>query len=361
MYGPYEANPAIANRLHAARRAAGFKSARAAALAHGWAEATYRAHETATGFIGDEMLRAYATAFNVDPEWLARDVGNGVQVDPVREARFRARIQNEGDAAGKAAKEAGKRLRLARRMAGYGSVAAAAEALDLNRSTLSAHEVGQNQIAPDVARLYAAGFACSADWLLTGQRPSGLPAAAEADLDGLLALHDLRESRMKETFAALRQGSEVPPPSKPAPYPRPRGSKREPQQDTVPEVTAIELYRSTRAKGAPYIGSNRQYAFPPHFLDEIMNCSAETAVILAIGPDPNGRSARILIDRNFGVPNAADSYAVVREDGLVDIVPGSAINERNLRWRKHSVIVGKVCSVFERYGPDMLATRRRDD
>lgn len=359
MHGPYEANPEIANRLHAARRAAGFKSARAAALAHGWAEATYRAHETATGYIGKDMLRAYATAFMVDPAWLERDSGEGPPVDPVRQARFRARIDNEGDTAEQAAKKAGRRLRLARRMAGYGSVAEAAAALELNRSTLSAHEVGQNQIAPDVARLYAAGFACSADWLLTGQRPSGLPPAAEADLDGLLSLHDLREARVRETFAKLRQGSEIPPPAKSAPYPRPRGSKSDPPLVMVPEVAAIELYRSTKANKAPHVGSIRQYAFPPDFLNEILNCSAETAVILPIGPE-DGPGARILIDRSFGAPNTTDDYAVVWDDGLVRIVAGADVNAAVSGSGRHPVVVGKVCSVIERWGPDMLAARRRD-
>jgi hypothetical protein len=93
-------------------------------------------------------------------------IGEGSAVDPVRAARFRARIANEGDTAAKSAKDAGKRLRLARRMAGYGSVAAAAETLKLNRSTLSAHEVGQNTMSAQVGRLYAAAFNCSAEWLM---------------------------------------------------------------------------------------------------------------------------------------------------------------------------------------------------
>ncbi len=357
MFGPYEADPAKANRLHAARVAAGFKSGRAAALAHGWHEATLRAHETATGFITDEMVKVYAAAFNVDPEWLGHDNGVGPPVDPVREARFRARIENEGDTVKKAAMAAGKRLRLARRVAGYGSVRAAAEALDLSRSTLNAHEVGQNSISPDVARLYAVAFHCSADWLTNGTRPSGLPVAAEADLDALLDLHDRRETAVRDAFAKFRAGPSEPPPlAKMKGYPRPRNPTSAPSQDAVPEVAAIELYRATKAGKHPRTGSGRIFSFPAGYLSEEMNCGAATAVIVATGLDRSGRSARILIDRAFNAPNEADSYAVVREDGLVDIVAGEAAKERTQDKHRNWLIVGKVCAVLERFDPKDLSS-----
>jgi hypothetical protein len=360
MFGPYEDNPEKANRLHAARVAAGFKSGRAAALAHGWNEATLRAHETATGFIDGAMIKVYAAAFKVDPQWLERGTGEGPPVDPVRQARFRARIENDGDKARKAAKEAGKRLRLARRVAGYGSVFAAAEALHLNRSTLNAHEVGQNSISPEVARLYAVAFHCSTDWLTNGTRPSGLPVAAEADLDALLDLHDRRESAVRDAFAKFRAGPPEPPPmAKLEGYPRPRSSTSAPSQDSVPEVAAIELYRAAKAGKDPRTGSGRIFSFPAGYLSEEMNCGAETAVIVATGPDRSGRSARILIDRAFNTANEADSYAVVRADGLVDIVTSEAAKEPIPGWHVHWLIVGKVCAVLERYVPKNLPSDSR--
>jgi hypothetical protein len=362
MFGPYEDDPEKANRLHAARVAAGFKSGRAAALAHGWNQATLRAHETATGFIDRAMIKVYAAAFKVDPQWLERGTGEGPPVDPVRQARFRARIENDGDKARKAAKEAGKRLRLARRVAGYGSVFAAAEVLDFNRSTLNAHELGQNSISPEVARLYAAAFHCSADWLTNGTRPSGLPAAAEADLDALLDLHGRRESAVRDTFAKFRSGPPVPPPMvKLEGYPRPRSSTPAPSQVSVPEVAAIELYRATKAGKDPRSGSGRIFSFPDYYLSEDMNCGAETAVIVATGPDRSGRSARILIDRAFTTPNGSDHYAVVMEDGAVDIiVSNEAVDEGPTLGRRNRVIVGKVCAVFQRYAPATEKPGRRD-
>lgn len=50
-------------RLERARIAAGFRSARAAALRHRWSESTYRAHEGGTRTIGPDDAGKYARAF----------------------------------------------------------------------------------------------------------------------------------------------------------------------------------------------------------------------------------------------------------------------------------------------------------
>lgn len=50
-------------RLRAARIAAGYRSSRSAALDHGWAESTYRAHETGNRPIGDDDAERYTKAF----------------------------------------------------------------------------------------------------------------------------------------------------------------------------------------------------------------------------------------------------------------------------------------------------------
>lgn len=50
-------------RLAAARLAAGFRSARGAAIEHGWPESTYRAHETGGRTIGQDDAERYAKAF----------------------------------------------------------------------------------------------------------------------------------------------------------------------------------------------------------------------------------------------------------------------------------------------------------
>jgi hypothetical protein len=60
MKEPYKGETARANRLHAARKAAGFKSVRAAAIKFGWQEAAFRSHETATRHFDDATARMYA-------------------------------------------------------------------------------------------------------------------------------------------------------------------------------------------------------------------------------------------------------------------------------------------------------------
>lgn len=52
-------------RLKAARRKCRYKSAREAALANGWAESTYRAHEGGTRTIGQDDAERYAKRFGV--------------------------------------------------------------------------------------------------------------------------------------------------------------------------------------------------------------------------------------------------------------------------------------------------------
>ncbi|WP_354115537.1 hypothetical protein [Bradyrhizobium sp. LA7.1] len=346
MFGPYAADPRKANRLHAARRAAGFKSAKAATLAHGWSEATYRAHETATGYIDRSWEQVYATAFRVNLEWLRAGQGEGPPVDPVREARFRARVVSEGGQAKKAAHEAGQRLRLARRVAGFYSVAAAAEALKLKRSTLSAHEVGQNVISTDAARLYGAAFGCSADWLLTGKRPSGLPAPAEARLDALLSLHSHLERSVKEVFLELRQEFRETPLDEPLPYPRTR-SKREALLETIPEMSPVELFKA-KAKGrAPRGLPGREFGFPPGFLGESLGCAAASAAMVTTPPDSHGRGARILIDRS-AAQNAVDHFLLVRADGRTMVVRGNDARIPKPQERSQWVLVGRVCTVIER-------------
>jgi phage repressor protein C with HTH and peptisase S24 domain len=59
-----------ARRLTEAREKAGFRSARAAALAHNWKESSYKAHERGTRPISLENALKYAAAFDADPKWI---------------------------------------------------------------------------------------------------------------------------------------------------------------------------------------------------------------------------------------------------------------------------------------------------
>jgi len=66
----------INNRIKKAREAAGFKSARSAALRFNWNPSTYASHENGqTPNVKEPDLRAYATAFRTSVAWLMSGEG----------------------------------------------------------------------------------------------------------------------------------------------------------------------------------------------------------------------------------------------------------------------------------------------
>jgi hypothetical protein len=78
MKEPYSGDTERANRLYAARKAAGFKSNREAAMRFGWPPATYRARETANLYLDEATSNLYAKAFDVPSEWLIFGTGPGL-------------------------------------------------------------------------------------------------------------------------------------------------------------------------------------------------------------------------------------------------------------------------------------------
>src|SRR5271154_1300047 len=101
--------------------------------------------------------------------------------------QFRNRIDRKADwAKNDPAASSCRRLRLARRLAGFGSTTAAAKATGLMRTTLSAHETGQNLVSDKMARLYGEAFGVSAQWLTTGRLPSGYAPGIERQLASII-------------------------------------------------------------------------------------------------------------------------------------------------------------------------------
>ncbi|WP_331326497.1 LexA family transcriptional regulator [Methylobacterium fujisawaense] len=68
-------------RLRQARKAAGFSSARSAALRFKWGESTYGAHENGQNDFDEEKAKIYGQAFKVRPAWLLFGEG-GTEPDP---------------------------------------------------------------------------------------------------------------------------------------------------------------------------------------------------------------------------------------------------------------------------------------
>ncbi|MGO4171592.1 XRE family transcriptional regulator [Bosea sp. TAF32] len=73
----------MGSRLRKARERAGFKSARSAAIRHGWTVSTYNAHENGQNDFDPEAATIYGKAFGVSPGWLL--TGQGLTPQPLPE------------------------------------------------------------------------------------------------------------------------------------------------------------------------------------------------------------------------------------------------------------------------------------
>ena len=69
-------NLTLPQRLRAARRSAGYKSAKAFITAHGIPGSTYSQHETGARNIDANTLKEYAKLFDVNYKWLAGGEGS---------------------------------------------------------------------------------------------------------------------------------------------------------------------------------------------------------------------------------------------------------------------------------------------
>jgi phage repressor protein C with HTH and peptisase S24 domain len=70
-------------RLRAARERAGFKSARAAAIRHGWNPSTYSSHENGQTTVPVKAAETYAKAFKVSHGWILTGENVGLGESPV--------------------------------------------------------------------------------------------------------------------------------------------------------------------------------------------------------------------------------------------------------------------------------------
>lgn len=73
----HELDQQIGKRLQQARKAAGFRSARAFARHHNIAESTYSQHETGKRSLSPRMVLHYCDCFKINPGWLVSGQGSG--------------------------------------------------------------------------------------------------------------------------------------------------------------------------------------------------------------------------------------------------------------------------------------------
>lgn len=348
MREAYAARPDVAHRLQAARKAAGFASARKAALTFGWSLPTYRAHEAASRQLGKAAAGEYAKAFGVTRAWLLDNKGSGKEpeIDAEREKRFADRETKVQAAAKDDPKEqAGRRLRLARRLAGYRSVAGGAAAVGVPRTTLSGHESAENRISADAGRIYAGAFGVHPEWLLSGALPSGLGTRIEHMLSDLLTLHDEREAKAAVQLAGLR---ETPPPSptrtrKKKPLSR-AAAGRKPVQDTIPEITAKDLRAALEEDSLSDARAEQLWSFPRRYLDEVADCSPRCAIVVA-SPRPAGaadRGERLILDTAAARVFPGASFVAIHPDGTATVLES---RERTVAPTvpQGALVAGRIC------------------
>lgn len=211
-----------ADRLTKARLAAGFRSGKAAAEAHGWPIGTYTSDEGGRRDMTPERANRYAEAFSVPVAWLLGQepkVGNPEHVDRAQtldrltEAEV-PRVFRTPEISVMASRGAGSRLARARADGGFASVRAAARHLGLPASTCHGHENGRNNISERVARMYGLAYGADIAWLMTGVppagtggdwRPTGLAKGDPAEIAGLVA-----ELRLSSTTAFPSTVPELP-------------------------------------------------------------------------------------------------------------------------------------------------------
>jgi len=162
--------------LQALRIAAGFRSAAAAAARYKWSASRYVSHESGARPILADDAKRYAAAYGVkekqilspDPDWL-RDLQerNGSEL-------YRSKKGRAG------------RLFCARILAGYASYAEVARKWDIKPSTYLKHEQGENALGDHFIELYGLIFGVRAEWLRSGELPSGMGSEIDRDMAAVL-------------------------------------------------------------------------------------------------------------------------------------------------------------------------------
>jgi hypothetical protein len=311
----------------AARKTAGFATAVDAAQRFGWSVARFRSHEGASRSITDSARREYAQSFAVSEAWLRGETARPfppfrdkqIEVDPVRVEELELRLETQRRPAYVTESDRGRRLRLARRLAGFRSAAGGGAAAGVHRSTINAHERAIDGFDTVSARKYAAAFGCEPEWLLEGSLPSGYPPEIESKLERYLLDHELEE---KEALAKLPVYIPPPPTGGAAPSSRLRANQVSAGEE-MPEYEVLGLARlvtavSPMARPISLPG----WSMPKAFLEGILRADSKSCVMVAVpkrtwtGGFPSAPGDRLIVDTSV-VEVFSAIYAVVSEDELM--------------------------------------------
>jgi hypothetical protein len=279
-------------------------------------------HEGATRAIAEDVARRYAEAYRVSFEWLWEGRGEGPAPDPARVEKFEVGAKHaERRRFADPLEVAFIRLRLARRLAGFRSVTDAARRLDLARSTVAAHESGQNRLSRAAADYYAGAYGVHATWLRSGIRPSGYPRGIEARLEELMSLYDESERVALKALPALPERF-VPSTFLPARPPQAKsGVAAPPLGDTLPEIATRDLIEalSEGRIDLTSVPAKKKWWFPEGFLPHNLECDPAHAVVVVAGASSPGVHVgdRIIVDISARSPLPGGRYAAIDLDGIV--------------------------------------------
>jgi len=281
---------------------------------------------------------------------LLRAEGEGPPVDPVREAQFRNRIERKADwVKNDPAASSGRRLRLARRLAGFRSTTAAAKATGLMRTTLSAHETGQNSVSDKMARLYGEAFGISAQWLTTGKLPSGYAPEIERQLPSIIDTYGESDKVAMASLGHLLPSINLTSRVRKIVPPVRSAAQKKVETDLVPEISGRHLFRALVSGSLADVPQEHMWSFPHRYVAEILGGHLPGTVIVALGSEVRGfdPADRIIVDTSARIPEAGETFVLVDRFGSFDLVKlhaGDRLPPQDSRWRILGKKIGRVTS-----------------
>lgn len=199
---------------------------------------------------------------------------------------------------------------------------------------------------------YAKAYGVEANWLMSGQLPSGLAEQAEAKLDVLLSLHNEPENRASPQFRGLQRA--VPVPRKPVRSGAHEAVRASPSGVLIPEYTPLALYKrmANLKRGS---SANGEWSFPSGYLSEALGCDAATAVLLSIAKnvyEPSGlmlarAGSRLVLDTGNVSPSPNSYYTVIQADGEISILKGSRDGRELVQLGSGEKVAGTICAILD--------------
>jgi hypothetical protein len=333
----------VAAKLKSARIKAGFRSAASAALTFGWSADTLRGHESGIRGVSEKDARKYAAAFNEDertflPNFSVRESESQIarELEKLREAKADNR---EGEK-----RKIADRLRFARIVRGFPTLASAAEHTGMTLRMVNTHENAINAISERVAEAYSLAYGVQLGWLLRGDLPSGLGDQVDRAWTRRREGSDIRE------LAKSCRTSADPMPARDPTNVRTQFSENTPESEKA-EAAGDRVYE---------LKTTRAWETPLGLMSKMIGSNPSDVVVVTIDSEygiwKNGD--RVFVDRSKRDISSGGIYAY-------------ADDERGVVLNRHDPgdtpavptesLLGKVVAMFTWHVSDKDLTRMSDE